>query len=247
MARIWFAKGVQLARDVALSKEEALNRRRILPLPVLLHAALILQLSSTSFFPCTSAVATDAGGTSFAPVLQTSVAAGNATFLAVPPSTRAPGLFYTPSCTASGFTDPASGACSNASDPTSFDCALGAECSQCPSDALCPGEGRRWPRAGYFAFSEFDSTLLSCGVQGADAVAHCVGWDPVKAVTLCSPAYRQGSYLCDACADNCESSSWQSRDLRVQLGLSLQITPSATDHAKRVRETGRAGTSTRGC
>lgn len=155
-----------------------------------------------------AAVAKDVGGTNFAPALQASVAAGNATFLAVPASALAPGIFYTPSCAAAGYTDPASGACSNASDPKSFDCSLGAEgkCESCPSNALCPGAGRRWPRAGHFAFSEFDSTLLSCGVQGADAVAHCVGWDPVKAVTLCSPAYRQGSYLCEACADDCESS-----------------------------------------
>lgn len=157
--------------------------------------------------PSNSSVAIDAGGTVFAPAVQATAAAGNvsAAVLALsfmPPSL---GVFYSSSCTDAGYTDPATGACTNASDPASFTCAYGAgkACSQCPENSLCPGGSRIWPRAGFFAFSEMDAYVQLCSEAG-DAAARCVGWDPIAGATICGAGYRQGSFLCDACAESCE-------------------------------------------
>jgi hypothetical protein len=119
-----------------------------------------------------------------------------------PNAVLAPGIHYSFSCTALGFTDPASGACTSATDPASFRCALNDACGECPSQVLCPGGGRKWPRPGYFAFTETDSDTQVCDERDGSE-RRCMGWDPASGSTVCGAAYRQGSYLCEACAASC--------------------------------------------
>lgn len=143
----------------------------------------------------------DVNGTSFLPALQPSIASGEAVFVPLTDPDLVPRVQYSHSCADDGFTDPNSGSCNNVSDAASYLCAYGSgtTCSLCPSNGLCPGGQRLWPRAGYFTFSETDANLQKC--DDPDASTRCVGWDADVGVTICGVAYRQGSYLCEACAD----------------------------------------------
>lgn len=113
------------------------------------------------------------------------------------------GFYYAAACDASGFFEsPALGACANASDPRSFYCAWGAgtSCSPCPRAALCPGGFRLWSRPGHWLASESSPPSDVSACAPPDPAARCVGWDALTGATTCGVGYRQGSYLCTACA-----------------------------------------------
>lgn len=111
------------------------------------------------------------------------------------------GLYYSTKCENSGlFTDPASGACTNGSNPDSYGCAFGSgsSCSLCDPGAICPGGSRAWTRPGYYSASEATQHPAPCAQP--DPASRCTGWDPVAGRTSCGLPYRQGTYLCGACA-----------------------------------------------
>ena len=96
---------------------------------------------------------------------------------------------------------------------------------QCPRGALCPGGSRAWPLPGYYTTSESSGVVLSClppdptsrcVVRRAAVAAalpqpppslllpphrSCEGWNSTTGLSQCGAAYRQGSYLCESCAD----------------------------------------------
>lgn len=112
------------------------------------------------------------------------------------------GLFYSQSCSVTGlFTDPSTGACTNMTDPAFAFCAFGSgdSCRPCPSGATCPGGLRAWPHQGYWSPLESSAAVIPCSEPNAQA--KCLGWNAALSGALCGPGYRQGSFLCSACAD----------------------------------------------
>ena len=118
-------------------------------------------------------------------------------------SSSSQGFYYAAACDASGFFEsPVLGACANDSDPLSYRCAWGVResCTLCPREALCPGGARLWSRPGHWVASEssLPGDVATCAPP--DPASRCLGWDAFSGSTLCGVAYRQGSYLCGACA-----------------------------------------------
>jgi hypothetical protein len=99
------------------------------------------------------------------------------------------------------YTEPASGACTNATDPDSRFCAYGGgeQCDLCPSQGLCPGGFRIWPRPGYWIPSERSSAaeLVPCPPP---ATSRCVSWDTSSGSVTCGYGYRAQSLTCSSCA-----------------------------------------------
>ena len=68
----------------------------------------------------------------------------------------------------------------------------------CPAGGLCPGGSRLWARVGYWVPSEAGAAVLPCAPPAP--TAKCLGWNVTAGAAQCGPGYRQGSYLCSACA-----------------------------------------------
>lgn len=183
-----------------------------------------LQASSSTAVGSSAIVLYSSDGYNFTYALEDSIASGRVAPLQQ--VTSSPGIQYLPSCTAEGYTDPASGVCVNESVAASSNCAYGnvGECSKCPSNALCPGGKRMWPRAGYFAFSEFGTSMQACPEPNPSS--RCIRWDPDEGVTVCGQAYRQGSYLCEACGEYCRHSALLYSLIETTLIYFLPLPPS---------------------
>lgn len=122
-------------------------------------------------------------------------------------STGSGGLYYTPDCSAVGYTSVESGACSNASNPAHRRCAFSTatgECTSCPANAICPGGQRARPYPGFYAISESSGVIRPCA---APAQERCVGWDHHLDAVLCGEPYKPLSPGCTACANG-----WYPRD-----------------------------------
>ena len=94
--------------------------------------------------------------------------------------------------------------CANASDARSAGafgwCFWGqaADCTPCPTGALCPGGYRLWSAPGYYAPDETSLELpQACAYP---AKSRCVGWDESAGATACGPGYLAGSWGCSLCA-----------------------------------------------
>ena len=55
-----------------------------------------------------------------------------------------------------------------------------------------------WPRPGYWAAYDSSSSVTKCSEP--NPASRCTGWSVALGATLCGVGYRQGSYLCGACA-----------------------------------------------
>lgn len=111
------------------------------------------------------------------------------------------GFYFSVACFPPGlFPDPATSPCANASAPVSFSCPYGGgfACVTCPQTAVCPGGYRVWPRAGAWVASEFVAT--SAVLQCPPPTTRCLGWNASLGASQCGVGYKQGSYLCSACA-----------------------------------------------
>jgi hypothetical protein len=108
------------------------------------------------------------------------------------------GLYFTTSCTASGFPSLSVDTCTNTSDPDFHRCPFGAgaNCRVCPSGAMCPGGFRAWPQPGFFAVSESVGSVMQCPAPSS----RCASWDVPTGKVECGPGYRDNSYLCTSCA-----------------------------------------------
>lgn len=110
------------------------------------------------------------------------------------------GIYYALQCFQTGaYTDPATGECGRTDSPASYRCAFGSgdACRLCPSNALCPGGSRMWPRAGAWSASESSGNVLPCSPP--DAQTRCLRWNVTIGATQCGVGYLQGSYLCGSC------------------------------------------------
>ncbi len=64
------------------------------------------------------------------------------------------------------------------------------ECDRCPEGAECPGEGRVWPKRGYWNEGELSGYVGRCNPE-----SRCAGW--VNRTVMCAPGYT--AEYCSKC------------------------------------------------